>query len=130
TSIGYTTPIDDTSLPGEDLYEYFRYYRPVWNPNDGVAGTVIVDNGDSGYSESGAWSSALDAYGFQDKETRCSTTMGSTASWTPALPGSSPAGYEISVWNPSFHQSATAATYEIKHEGGTNTVTLDLNTVG
>ncbi|MBZ2196109.1 golvesin C-terminal-like domain-containing protein [Occultella gossypii] len=129
SSIGLTPPVDESDLPGQDLYQYFRYYRPVWNPLDGVDGTIVVDNDEPGYAETGTWVPSPGPYGFQDKETKVARTVAATATWTPVLPVDAEA-YQVAVWNPSYPAAATSARYEVTHDAGATAVDVDLSTAG
>ncbi|MGI8335658.1 family 16 glycosylhydrolase [Actinomadura scrupuli] len=129
TSVAYTEPVDDGALPGEVTYDYFRYYRPIAAGDEDPA--VVVDTSDSGYAETGEWTSSPTpwAYGFQDKDTRQSSAAGATASWTPALPAAG--SYEVYAWNPSvFNGSNTSARFTVTHGGGSTDVLVDQVTAG
>lgn len=87
-------------------------------PND-LAGTTI-DNGNSGYSEAGSWTTSGVAgyYGTQGRY--AATGDGSvTATWNPNL---SKAGtYEVFAWWVDGSNRANNATYQISHAKGTST---------
>jgi len=129
TTLGFTEGVVETNLPGETTWDYFRYYRPVDSRSDIATGEVLVDNGDPGYAETGTWSAAGDAYGYQDKLTRRAAPTGASASWTPTLPATQ--SYEVYAWNPDFIRSgSTAARYAITHDGGTTNVLVDQTKAG
>ncbi|GAB2598823.1 golvesin C-terminal-like domain-containing protein [Kribbella endophytica] len=129
TTLGYTEPVDETHLPAETTWDYFRYYKPISVPDDVATGAVLVDNGDSGYAETGTWSAANDAYGYQDKLTRRAAPTGATASWTPTLPSAQT--YQVYAWNPDFIRTgSTAARYAVTHDGGTSNVVVNQQTAG
>lgn len=129
TTLGFTEPVDETNLPGETTWDYFRYYQPVESRHDVATGAVLVDNGDPGYTETGGWEATGEAYGVQDKLTRRATAAGATASWTPSLPSAQ--AYEVYAWNPDFIKSgSTAAHYSIVHDGGTTDVVVDQSKAG
>ncbi|MER7176995.1 family 16 glycosylhydrolase [Streptomyces mesophilus] len=129
TTLGYTSPVDETNLPGETTWDYFRYYAPVTSPDDESADTVVVDNGDSAYTETGSWTDEItdghrEVFGYQDKEVRRSDDPGAAARWTPKL--KSAQAYEVFVWNPSFLKTGhKAATYTVTHDGGASDVVVD-----
>ena len=129
TTLGFTEPVTETNLPGETTWDYFRYYKPMDSASDVASGEVLVDNGDPGYAETGTWSAAGDAYGYQDKLTRRAATTGASATWTPALPATQ--SYEVYAWNPDFIRTgSTAARYAITHDGGTTNVLVDQTKAG
>lgn len=134
TTLGYTAPVDETNLPGETTWEYFRYYAPVDSAHDQSADTVVVDNGDGGYAETGTWQDEItdghrEVFGYQDMDLRRTDSDGATASWTPKLRAAQ--GYEVFVWNPSFLGTGhTAARYTVTHDGGTADVVVDQATAG
>lgn len=129
TTLGYTSPANEANLPGETSWDYFRYYRPVDNRHDVSPASVLVDNGDPGYAETGSWTSTGEAFGFQDKQTRRANDATSTASWTPSLSGTQ--SYEVFVWNPSFLSTGhSAATYSVVHDGGSTDVVIDQRKAG
>ncbi|MBC7263335.1 MAG: right-handed parallel beta-helix repeat-containing protein [Chloroflexi bacterium] len=89
---------------------------------------VILDDGDPGYSRSGAWFDAVGNGGYAndyDYETDVLTT--NTASWQPPASDPVPADgmYEIFAhW--SVHSARPVnATYTIHYQGGTATVQVD-----
>ncbi len=129
TTLGYTAPVDETNLPGVTTWDYFRYYAPADDGNGTTPDSVVVDNGDAGYAESGGWEDTGEAFGFQDRETRRSTGADSAATWTPALDDAGE--YEVFVWNPSFLATGhTAARYTVTHAGGSTDVVVDQKTAG
>ena len=134
TTLGYTAPVDETNLPGETTWDYFRYFAPVEGGADASAAQVVVDNGDPGYAESGAWAAELTddrrvAFGFQDKEVRRSDAPGASASWTPNLVADG--SYEVYVWNSNILQTGhSAARYTVAHDGGGTDVVLDQRKAG
>jgi hypothetical protein len=86
-------------------------------PTD-VSGPVVVDNGDSTYSETGTWTSQLDkgAYGGSDRYTPAGGTGSTTATWV--VTGLAPGTYAIEAsWGPYYNQS-TNAPYAI-YDGST-----------
>ena len=129
TTLGFTEPVEEAHLPGETTWDYFRYYRPLGSADDIATGTVLVDNCEPGYAETGSWTGVGDAYGFQDKLTRRADSAGATATWTPTL--SSAQTYEVYAWNPDFIRSgSSAARYSVLHDGGTTDVVVDQTKAG
>ncbi len=85
-----------------------------------ASNAVIVDNGQTGYQETGAWV-ASNLTGYNGSSTRYSTTNGSTAKWTPNLPNAR--AYQVYAWYPYYATNSTAATYTINYNGGSAPVT-------
>lgn len=81
----------------------------------------IVDNGDSGFSKTGAWATSS-LTGFNGTSTLYSQAAGATATWTPNLP--SAGRYAVYAWFPSYSNSDTAAQYEVQTVSGPQTVTF------
>ncbi|MBZ2196503.1 golvesin C-terminal-like domain-containing protein [Occultella gossypii] len=136
TTLGYTAPVDETNLPGETTWDYFRYYAPTADPNGATPGSVVVDNGDPGYSEQGDWEDSdtvtggnQEAFGFQDRETRRALSTDASATWVPDL--TEAGSHEVLAWNPSFLSTGTtAAHFSVTHDGGTSDVVIDQSTAG
>lgn len=126
---------DDASAEAGAAY----YYRVravnaegVYSAYSNVIGPVraesvtVVDNGDSGYSETGTWGpSSLP--GSLGGSSRYSSTAGSTATWKLEAPG--PGYYNVYVRYPYHQTSALNATYTIAHNGGASATTIDQTTL-
>lgn len=84
-----------------------------------AANGVVVDNGQTGYLETGTWV-ASGLTGYNGSTTRYSTTNGSTAQWTPNLPATR--AYQVYAWYPYYGSTSTAASYTINYNGGSATV--------
>ncbi len=129
TTLGYTAPVDESALPGVTGWEYFRYFAPTDDGTGSTPDSMIIDNGDPGYAETGGWEETGEAFGFQDRKTRRATEPGATARWKAAV--TKPGSYEVSVWNPSFLSTGrTAARYTVRHAGGTSEVVINQVTAG
>ena len=134
TTLGYTAPVDETNLPGETTWDYFRYFAPVESGADASAAQVVVDNGDPGYSETKQWTEELTdgrqvAFGSQDKEVRRTDVAGASAAWTPSLAAAG--SYEVFVWNSNILQTGhSAARYTVAHDGGATDVVFDQRQAG
>lgn len=123
TSLGFTPPVDATNLPGEVTFDYFRYYSSADVPR-GVSRAVLVDDADRGYTETGDWTSEANAFGYDDRTTRRTTSTTAAASWTPnrRLVGD----YEVYAWNPAVHNSsARSAEFTVEHADSRSTVAVD-----
>ncbi|MDM5264794.1 hypothetical protein PF327_11420, partial [Sulfurovum sp. XTW-4] len=87
---------------------------------------TIVDNRDTGFSRTGSWSEsgAPDEYAASSLY---SATVGSTATWTPAL--STAGTYEVFVWytGSAQYDRDTDADYTINYADGTTAVSIDQN---
>lgn len=134
TTLGYTSPVDEANLPGETTWDYFRYFAPIESGADASPAQVVVDNGDPGYVEHGAWAPELTddrrvAFGFQDKEVRRSEDAGARACWKPKLTAAG--SYEVFVWNSNVLQTGhSAARYTVQHDGGSTDVVIDQRKAG
>jgi O-glycosyl hydrolase len=102
------------TLPPQSVEFWVEQTSP---PND--AAEVVLDNGQTGYSETGTWV-ASSLTGYNNSSTRYSTTDGSSAKWTPSLPASG--NYQVYAWYPYYATNTTAATYTITHNGGTTSL--------
>ncbi|KRE57991.1 golvesin C-terminal-like domain-containing protein [Paenibacillus sp. Soil750] len=121
---------DDTSAAAGTAYYYrirAKNTTGSYSPYSNVAGPVksssaiILDNGGTGYTETGTWgaSSLAGSYGGSS---RYSSTAGSTATWTPNI--TAPGYYNVYVRYPYHLYSATNAQYTIFHNGVTDTIEL------
>lgn len=134
TTLGYTAPVDETNLPGETTWDYFRYFAPVEGGADASAAQLVVDNGDAGYAEAKRWRDELTdgrqvAFGAQDKHVRRTDVAGASASWTPPLTDAG--SYEVFVWNSNILQTGhSAARYTVAGDGGSTDVVLDQRASG
>ncbi|WP_410793302.1 family 16 glycosylhydrolase [Kribbella sp. C-35] len=134
TTLGFTAPVDETDLPGETAWDYFRYYAPVQPDADVSAGTVVVDNGTPQYVETGTWTDDVtdghhQTFGFQNKDVRRTDDPTASATWRPQLPAEQ--SYEVFVWNPSFlHTGQKAARYTVSHDGGQTAAVVNQDSAG
>ncbi|NQU43485.1 family 16 glycosylhydrolase [bacterium] len=109
-------------LPGEILYDYFRYYTKDYGvkaPEEGI----IVDCTGEGYSESGTWEKDVVPVSHRyDRNTRVSASPGSRATWTPDL--GREGRFDVLVWNPYIWPDGIVAeyVYEVCHAEGTERV--------
>ena len=84
--------------------------------------SVIVDNQDSGYQESGTWmeSSAENEYNNSSRQTG---NTGDYATWTPNLPRSG--AYNVYAWWDYWSTGDTNPLYTITHAGGSATLRVN-----
>ncbi|MFK7694447.1 cadherin-like beta sandwich domain-containing protein [Paenibacillus sp. HJGM_3] len=122
TSLVYQLPVDDSGLPGEVTYDYFRFYTNDYGLN-APDGAILIDNGDAGYSETGTWTSTGDAFGYDDNDTRFTRTPGDRAEWKANIAHTGT--YEVKIWNPSYTNNSTQAKYTVLHADGTTDVSVD-----
>ena len=108
-------------------FEYIRYYEKDYGTTIPATAT-LVDNGDSGYAETGSWTSSSAVYGADDTNTRYSNTIGNTATWTPNLPTSG--DYLVYAWNPSISNNTTNVEYTVNYNGGNQNVSVNQLTAG
>lgn len=82
--------------------------------------TVILDNGETGYVETGTWTAATSG-SFYNGTGRRTTSTSATATWTVTLPASG--SYEVFArWNDDNDNDADAK-YTVTHQSGSTTVT-------
>lgn len=94
--------------------------RPVPPPKGGAEPWTLVQTvDDPGYAETGTWLPGSLA-GFEGGRARYSNTPGDTARFTVAAPEAGT--YEVDVWYPPFHTSATNARYTIAPSGAQATI--------
>lgn len=82
---------------------------------------IIIDNGGTGYSESGVWSDS-GLTGYNNTGTRYGYSAGSYATWQPQLTAGM---YEVSIYKVVHASSDTNTKIEIVHAEGTDTVYLN-----
>lgn len=83
---------------------------------------IVVDNGGSGYVETGTWGDSS-LTGWNGTSTRWSSTAGSTAKWTPAI--GTAGSYKVYAWYPYHTNSTTNAKYTVTDNGGSEDIYVD-----
>ncbi|MCC5876214.1 MAG: N-acetylmuramoyl-L-alanine amidase [Candidatus Sumerlaeia bacterium] len=120
--------IDATACPG-DLYHNVYLTNNLWGGEarnavwDRIQGTadpdIIIDNGTSGYTESGTWGTS-NASGFYGTDSRWAavfdTPQNNTATWTFNLAESGT--YEVYAWWVSGSNRSPGAAYYVNHMNG------------
>lgn len=134
--LNYPVPImdDTTAAEGTSYYYRVRSKNPdgLYSPYSNTIGpvtprsVVVLDNADSGYSETGTWGDSP-LPGSYNGGSRYSNTPGSTATWALNIPG--PGYYNVYVRYPYYQNSTQTVTYTVYHDGTTDTVTVDQKTV-
>jgi type IV pilus assembly protein PilY1 len=76
---------------------------------------IIIDNRDSGYTETGSWGESGASGGYKNSS-RYTTSSGHYATWTPDLPETGT--YKVYVWYPYWSTRDTNAKYVVHHAGG------------
>ncbi len=103
---------------------------PTFNLN-GVYHTIdtgfIVDNQDSAFSMTGAWTYATSSQAYKDHYWWTPSDGPYTATWTPDLP---PGAYNIYARWVSNEYRSTAVTYTVTHISGTTPITISQRTNG
>ncbi len=86
------------------------------NPGQDLGG-IIVDNSDSGYSETGSWANSASS-GFYGTESRWASAVNgaNTATWSPNLGVTG--NYDVYVWYVSGSNRSPAASYTVNHANG------------
>ncbi|MDR1145206.1 MAG: DUF5597 domain-containing protein [Verrucomicrobiales bacterium] len=88
-------------------------------------GGIVVDHGDPGYTEGGAWETVTGNYytaGQSWTDVRASGQDGAWAKWTPDVPKAGK--YRVYFWHVPCGDNN--ATIEIAHNGQTETISKDL----
>ena len=106
----YSDPGNFTKM--YELEVHGNTVSPTPTPGPTPASTVIVDNGDAAYSETGNWSNST-LTGYNSSSTRYCNTLDSTAIWTPNI--TEAGDYKVYVWYPYNSNSASHADYTIKY---------------
>ena len=88
--------------------------QPVLPIKLDTAANIIVDNLDSGYTESGSWSNSSSDYKYKDS-TRYTSTIGSKATWTPNI--SSAGDHKVYAWWNCYSNRDTNAKYTVDVDG-------------
>ncbi|HEV3084420.1 MAG TPA: hypothetical protein VGY66_31950, partial [Gemmataceae bacterium] len=90
-----------------------------------VSGPMIVDNGTSGYSETGTWTTeTVNAYGGSERYATSSGTGQNTATWQ--VTGLAAGRYQVQVTWHAYANEATNAPYAI-YDGSTLLQTVPVN---
>lgn len=95
---------------------------PTPTPTASPVSSLIIDNGDAGYSETGVW---LDSglTGYNGSSTRYTNTVGLTAKWEAVAPQTG--NYDVYVWYPYHSNSATSVNYTMTTNQGLWTSSTD-----
>lgn len=125
---------DSSAQAGTNYYYRIRAINAdgVYSAYSNVIGPIrakeatVLDNGGSGYTETGTWGDSVLPGSF-DGSSRYSSTNGSTATWRLEAP--EPGYYNVYVRYP-YHQTSTlTASYTIVHNGLTSAITIDQTTI-
>ncbi|WOO41808.1 family 16 glycosylhydrolase [Rubellicoccus peritrichatus] len=117
-------------LPGEILFDYFRYYRKPYG-DEIPEGAIVIDQSSPQYVETGTWEFSDNAISHLHKRgVRLSSTPGSTATWSTTLPNSGT--YEVFAWNPYVFSDGVLMQYDfvVSHENGTSKASFNPMTSG
>lgn len=86
--------------------------------------TIIIDYADNGYVETGTWTTSNTVRGYNQSNTRYTTTAGATITWKPNITGGEAT---VSFYKVNWPSSADSRVLlEIVHDGLTDTRYLDL----
>ncbi len=139
-----TTYTGDIYLPGGNVPIKMEYYeatgqavaRLSWTTTSGgtggtppPTGTVIVDNGGTGFTTGGAtssWRTANEGYNgslLWTKNNRVEQSNFNWAKWSPAVV--SGGRYEVFVYVPYRYTTTASAKYLVSHQGGVTTRTVN-----
>ncbi len=90
-----------------------------WVMVERLQSAILVDNGRSGYSQTGSWATTTDGDYF-DTPSVVSQTNGSSAQWRPTLPQSGL--YKVFTRWTSNGQRSENALYTVFHQNGSQTI--------
>jgi hypothetical protein len=96
--------------------------NPFRVTDGGVPLEVIVDNQASTTAQSGKWKITQGAYPW-DGQALYSATLDATFRWTPVLPVAGT--YQVYAWWTYTAVRSTTVPYQIHHQAGTTTVTVN-----
>ncbi len=114
-----------TELPGEVLFDYFRYYRRDYGETV-PEGATVIGRSDKGYTESGVWADSEGSVAHtQQLGARRSDTVGSTATWSWAVPEAGE--YDVFAWNPYSWEDGVVPNYDyqVQSAAGAGRVSFD-----
>lgn len=113
------TGIDDTALPGQVQFDYFRYYQSGnYTDNDGPT----ADR----YSETGTWATSSVVGHTLENSSRYTDVAGATATWGGWLPAAGT--YDVYIYKIMNANSDTNSRIDVRHNGGTATQFLNYTT--
>jgi hypothetical protein len=130
TQRGNSNGIVEDFSNGEPVFQYLLPY--FWNAGAGVytcrerdlnTQMTILDNGDAGFSTTGAWTASTSVGGYYGDDylvAPVSLTETATATFTPSLPADG--FYHVYVWFTAGANRATDCPITIRHADGETTV--------
>lgn len=90
--------------------------------------SFVVDYGDYGYSENGSWVTSTTVKGYNQSDTRYTTTQNASIVYRPNIEAGTA---KISVYKPDWPDKADPAVrVEVLHNGKTDTFVLDFTPAG
>ncbi|TDE02788.1 family 16 glycosylhydrolase [Jiangella asiatica] len=111
--------VDDTALPAQVQWEYFRYYaKDSYTDNDGPSATR--------YGETGTWHTGSLPGHTLENTSRYSEDPGATATWRGWLPAAGT--YDVYAYTIAHPDGDTNARYDVDHGDGTATALVNTRT--
>lgn len=108
--------IDDSALPGQVQFDYFRYYQNGnYTDNEGPTSPR--------YTETETWTTSTLLGHTLENTSRYSGTPGATATWDGWLPAAGT--YDVYIYKIVHSNSDTNSRIDVTHNGGTSTQYLD-----
>ncbi|HEX6684056.1 MAG TPA: glycoside hydrolase family 16 protein [Candidatus Limnocylindrales bacterium] len=108
--------VDETKLPGQVQFDYFRYYQSGnYTDNDGPTAAR--------YSETGAWTTSSVNGHTLENMSRYSAAAGATATWGGWLPAAGT--YDVYIYKIVHANSDPNSRVDVTHNGGTATQFVD-----
>lgn len=121
-----TNDIVEDFINAEAIDQYLIHY--LWNAGAGAytcrerdmnTAERIIDNGGTGYTDSGSWNTSTSVAGYYGSNYRTMPVAvggGATATWTPSF--STAGTYAVYVWYTAASDRSTAARYTVSHAAG------------
>jgi len=108
------TGIDESELPGRMIVDHAYVYQK----------DVYVDDGESGYSEEGAWET-VGGFGYSRSDWRRSCVEGAAAVWRPKLAVGG--DYEVFLYRHPQSGTGGKAVVEVSSSGAPHSQTIDFS---
>jgi hypothetical protein len=124
-SVNFMKKFPFISLVNWSLFLWFVCPTPAQCQQVAYDGGIVIDYGDPGYSEGGAWETVTGSYylaGQSWTDVRSSSQDGAWARWSPNF---AKAGtYRVYFWH--VPSSDLSANIEVRHNGKTETITKSM----
>jgi hypothetical protein len=122
TQPGYPTVYSFTTQSGGNLSAlvFGDHASPALSP------TAVIDNGQTGYAETGSWSTALGGFNGTNRVAKTVRSGGATATASWSFPGLASGSYEVYITYAGKSTYSSAAPFTVS-DSGTTLGTVDIN---